>query len=1055
MTRIITKQVAQKMKKRIEILKKIMELEKKYALEEVDSETFERKMQIFEKQLRESEELSEKEFMEAVKNKEIPFSAERFMGKITIEDLLPTFNIPRTFYRHLKIRREVKELEKNIRDLKHNIHKLKLLIAEKKVNIEAASIKLETLEFDLRLAENRYGARQKYLKRNPSKGDLLRFTLENYHKFSFGHGITNEAELKEIATELRQEIELRKEYRKALAEMFATMKTSQIEISVSKRKNGLPDFKSLLEYQQMINEIKDYIHLLAVDIKNYSKCLSLLEEVLCIDEALELSDPADFGIETISADAEKATATPAELGPLIKTITDQKELTDPIGLFLIDTTDSSLTTPADAEESAQAIEPTDAFVIPKTPEAVYQPTIDLEVIGGMEDFSSPIEINATGSKINEATKQIIFQSFEGILEQLLEKDNGTTELNQPPATETAPTAKPMKVKRKVKITPLKNELEKKTPGEQKLSERAATTDRDKSLEMLTEEMVFEEDQQQQQVSLPPPPQELPPPPPPPEEQQKTLPPPPPEKDEERTITEVTAAQSQPLPPPPPEEESTEELSEEELVEKQIDKLTEELVVEEETKQLPPPPEKTAVEEPSAAGIIKPQKTTMISKRLMEAATEAWNLAGKAVFKTYEGTKRDFVGYIQEVVIFDKTRLGFMLVSESSADQTIIDKIFDQIKPLWITEDYLESAAKRKEYVIREVMEALRVPRDVALHTTKLQEFANFRNINYPIEVPTPPAELIGIVPVDKIRIKQGTIICQSNAVLPLKPYRTAPWGGKLIIEEQSPVGKDCYYSQGQKVGKIIAIVFHPLLGKLLLINTGVPDLSLVNYLVQRLEITEEKSEEKLWLLKYLIAKQLRIPEGEALQPKTLINYSLQRGFPILPHEILNSFRVFVSGGAIEKHTKRKIILKNATRIFHPGEIYPLACLRVREITGRHLGMSLGISLSDKPVLLISEKLSREIAVLFTNATVEKEVMDDISKSVMGTIGVDFKDSLCTHNILKSLIVGKKISSLQEYGKYLTLMNVSGIDLDDIQVVEKGTIFVKTKEEITQNIFETR
>ena len=65
------------MKDRIVILRKIMELEKKYALEEIDSETFERKMQIYEQQLRRTEELTDKEFMLAVQNKEIPPPCQR------------------------------------------------------------------------------------------------------------------------------------------------------------------------------------------------------------------------------------------------------------------------------------------------------------------------------------------------------------------------------------------------------------------------------------------------------------------------------------------------------------------------------------------------------------------------------------------------------------------------------------------------------------------------------------------------------------------------------------------------------------------------------------------------------------------------------------------------------------------------------------------------------------------------------------------------------------------------------------------------------------------
>ena len=123
------------------------------------------------------------------------------------------------------------------------------------------------------------------------------------------------------------------------------------------------------------------------------------------------------------------------------------------------------------------------------------------------------------------------------------------------------------------------------------------------------------------------------------------------------------------------------------------------------------------------------------------------------------------------------------------------------------------------------------------------------------------------------------------------------------------------------------------------------------------------------------------------------------------------------------------------------------------MSGRHMGTCLGISLSDHPVILVSERLSREIVLLFTDATIEKEVMNDISKSIMGTIGVEFKDSLCTHNILKSLIVGKRMQSLQEYGKCLTKMNIFGLLISDIQVVEKGTIFLTSEEQSTSNIFD--
>ncbi|MBN1328229.1 MAG: hypothetical protein JXA54_02035 [Candidatus Heimdallarchaeota archaeon] len=1017
------------MRNRIEILKDIMELEKQYALEEIDSEFFENRMLLLERQLHETTALTEDEFKQAVIAKEIPLSADRLVGKISIEDLLPTFNVPRTFYRHLKIKREIKELERNIMDLQHNIQKMKILFAEKKVNPDAAAVKIETLDFDLRLAENRFGARDKYLKRNPSKGDLLRFTLENYLKFSFGHGISNEEELLKISRELQQEIKLRCEYRKALAEMLATMKTSQLDISTSNRKNGLPDFKALLEFQQMINELKDYIDILYDEVKVYSNCISRLgKDTLEMDDSHELFiPPEEFGIDVEGEEKLSFNDKPVpknEMDTLLESLNTTK-LDDPIGLFLIDTTDSNISIEPFEQEEFEEINA--SFVIPEAPQPLYIPDLGVEIVGGMEDFNTQFEIKDSNGKMNEMTKQIIFKGFEGILEKLIDKEiNGTTSKTKP-------------LLPKAKITPLSNEI-KKIPQKE-------TTNH---LDNLTDELIISDENQMlnlpeeeiQQKPLPLPPSHLPPPPPPIEEDSPNIQLPILKKiDIENAILQTQKKDIQNL------ESLTDELVIEEnnLVSSEDAPPT--LVVAQ-TSQTPPPP--TQIE---SQDLLKPQKTNMVSDKLVEASTEAWKIAGKEIFNIIDDSKRDFLGYIQEVVVFEKNRLGFILVSEEIVDQTVIDKIFDQIKPLWVTEDLLESAEKRKDYVIREVMEALQIQRDIALHVSKLQEFANFRNINYPEDTASTPPEIIGIVPVDKIRLKLGSIICSPENIIRNAPYRTAPWDGELITEEKDILKKECFSNRGQYLGKILTTIKHPLLGKLFLVDMEVPNKSLIDYLVSRLDIIEQKYKERLWLVKYLIAKQLRIPEGEALKPKTLINYSLRRGFPILPNEILNSYRAFISGGAIEKIAKNRIVLKNSSRVFYPSEILPMDCLRVREMNGRHLGTCLGISLSENPVLLVSEKLSREIVILFTNATFEKDVMNDISQSVMGTIGVDFKDSLCTHNILKSLIIGKKIQTLEEYGKYLSKMNITGLDISNIQVVEKGTIYMKSLEKsLASNIF---
>ncbi len=1005
------------MRNRIDILKEIMEIEKKYALEEIDAEDFENRMQLLEKQLKNTSVLSEEELLRAIDSREIPLSANRLVGRISIEDLLPTFKVPRTFFRHLKIEREIKELDRNIYNLKHNLQKLKILQAEKKINIDTANIKIETLEFGLRLAQNRFGAREKYLKRNPSKAELLKFTLENYLKFSFGHGVTNETELKQLSSDLQKEIEIRKEYRKALAEILATVKTSQLEISTTKSRNGLPDFKQLLEIQQSVNELKVYIRILSNDIKEYCNCLSLLQDdILKIDYSHDLFIPEEFGIDiedenqTIEIQEKKK-----QIDPLLETLELEEQINDTISYFLIDTTDS-ITIPEEVPSTVSE-EPTDEFVIPDTPQPIYEPKLDLEIIG-MEDFSQPFSINGSTEKISILTEQIIFESYEGLLEKLIDP-----EVEKP---------QPKPVERKAEFSSLSSDL-KKTKGivesydeEFPESIEVPETPQESKLEVLTNDITVIEEID----ALPP-------------EELMDI-----ETTDDLVVTE-TSEEVFDIPPPPPDHTITPEITEESQ-EFGISTTETEIIPE----QIVTPAEiKPEIPDQEEKDLIKPQKTSMISPKLLEGATEAWKLSGKALFNLVEDAKREFLGYLQEVIVFDKNKLGFTLVSEASADQSIIDNIFDQIKPLWVTEDYLESAEKRKNYLISEVMDSLQVQKDVALHITRLQEFANFRNINYPTEEQIHSQEVLGIVPIDKIRIKRGSVICSPDNILAPQPYRTAPWDGKLITSERTPIGKECCLSQGIKVGKVIAIVKHPLMGKLLLIDTREPDTTLVNYLVNRLEIIEDKPKERLWLVKYLIAKQLRIPEGEALKPRTLINYSLNRGFPILPNEILNTFRVFVSGGSVDKIGKKSVILRNSSRVFYPSEIFPIECLRVRTTNGRHIGTCLGLSLSDNPVLLVSEKLSREVVVLFTNATVEKEVMSDISQSVMGSIGVELKDSLCTHNILKSLISGRKIQTIAEYGKFLSMMNVTGIDLSEIQVVEKGTIFVISPDAPRSNIFQ--
>ncbi|MHA1922186.1 MAG: hypothetical protein ACTSVP_03900 [Candidatus Heimdallarchaeota archaeon] len=1034
------------MKSRIKILKEIMEIEKQFALEDIDSEVFESKMQILEQQYKNAKILTEDELKKAIIAKEIPLSASKIIGSISIEDLLPNYNVPRTFYRHLKIQREIKELERNIGTLKHNIQKIKILTAEKRINQNSAQIKMETLEFDLRLAENRFGAREKYLKRNPTKGDLIKFTLENYLKFSYGHGVSNKAELKKLADELTEEVNLRKHYRDTLAELFATIKANQLEVRSKTDTNGMPDFKQLLGLQKSINELLDYIKLLTNDIREYSNCLSKIDNThLVIDESHELFCPEDFGIDILIEGETDETGKPTrEVDPLIETLAFDGASDSLDNFYLLDTENGSGTGDKDL---GMDVVPT--IIIPEVPFPTFDIDINLEVVG-MEDFQQPFDIDDSENKMNVLTEQIIFDSFEGLLSKLIDKDippPPPAPISQPTKTEvtltesaqpTQPVPPPVtQESKKVIFSSLSADIKEKvapSPDASISSEEIIET-----YSGDEEPIVGEINDLEEIPALEP--EEI--------DEIETVVIPKPTDIEPEVIDEmpsipdipqIESAEALPSlpPPPPPESKGTIQPTEIKAMTAETQKIeTQEPEIEEED-------------------LVRPEKSTMVSQELVTAATQAWQQSGKALFQLRDDGSREFLGYLQEVIVFSNKRLGFSLVSEATAGQFVIDKIFNQIKPLWVTEDLLESAEKRKLFVVQEVVDSLQVQRDVALHISKLQEFANFRNINYPTEEEASSSDIIGIVPLEKIRIKRGAVICKLEDILSPLPYRTAPWHKTTYDFEESPLGTTCIMNHGAKIGKVISIVKHPLMGMLLLVDTQEPDATLIDYLVQRLEIAEESQKERLWLVKYLISKQLGIPEGEALKPKTIINYSLNRGFPILPHEILNSYRIFVTFGAVEEISRKKTILKNSSRIFNPSEVIPLDCLRVRSKGGRHLGTCLGVSLGNNPVMLVSEKLSREVVALFSTATVEKEVMSDISQSVMGSIGTDLKDSLCSHNILKSLIASRKIQSLGEYGKYLSLMTVTGIDISRIQVVEKGTIFVESQETTqSTNIFTSK
>jgi hypothetical protein len=1043
------------MRSRITILKEIMAVEREFANESINSEEFEKQIHVLENELAKAPKPSHLEMRKAFEKREVPYTVHQLVSSFSVEKLVSQYeNISRSYFRRLKIKREALELQRTIYELKKSLQKIRVLKAENKINQKSAREKMNNLEYELRLAENRHGARKKYLKRNPIKGEILAFTLKNYIQFSFGYGIENEQELKEVIQGLQQEIKIRKKLHEIFVDILAKFKASQSDISSSKEQ-CLPDFRQMREIQRSINEVKSYLDIINKELSELENVLLLVnDEVESLDDESSFTSAVNFGIAINQANESKVNQSETEIisqsdeelsknefAAMLTELeileennsddyyllqsTDSKTPQEKDSLDLSNLTEEQLILPQRRGKEESAIQSKTSnqesqITIPQSSYPNFEPTINIE-IEGVEEIEHPFRIETKNEDyLTSKNEQIIYESFEGMLEQLIDNEKDEEE-----KIKTTKTKKP----RKVSFTSLSDDLKKVTKTAAKVAKeskdhptldneietlpakREITTIKEiepldpSELRSLEEQIIAS---QQSKTSV---------------------------KETKIMIEETKAAKSEAPKVPPisiPEETP--------IPEKEIPR---EPAEREEAKALPKKEEiitkeeKIVEKEPVKEKIDKP----MFPEQLFNASTEAWKHCGKSIFSLEEDGSRNFLGYLREVVIFQKNRIGYTIVEESKGNQEIFDEIFKQIKPIWVSEELSTDSNKRKQFVLEEIKAALNVETELASYLSRILEFINYRNIDFPEHLQTVKPEVLGIIPIGNIRIKGGAIYCHEEQILPNQKSHIGPWKGKY---DDMPVLKQlpCYTSYGEKLGVIIGTINHPVFGKLLLIDTQKPNNQLLSYFERRLDIQETNPKERLWLVKYLISKQLNLPEGEALKPTTLVNYSLQRGFPILPNEILNSFRILVSMGTIDEINTKKVTLRTASRIINPYEVFPFTCMHVKSVTGRHLGLCLGVSLSNNPAILISEQISRKIVSLFTDKKQEKEAMAEISQTVKGTLGVSLQESLCSHNILKTLIVSRKIQNLEDYSKYLSWMAVNGLSLSKIVRIEKGLIYIK-------------
>lgn len=437
---------------------------------------------------------------------------------------------------------------------------------------------------------------------------------------------------------------------------------------------------------------------------------------------------------------------------------------------------------------------------------------------------------------------------------------------------------------------------------------------------------------------------------------------------------------------------------------------------------------------------------------VEDTKTAWECVGKIV----QSTARDLIGICSRPLVREN-QLYLEIVKINEIQDEIVEEIYNLIKQS-LAISGITSPTKRRTIIADYISKTIGVEKTKALSPTVVGEFFRSMRISIPEGLDQVEITPIGFVPFSAIQeLNKKCLIIKDESIEP-----PIPEGQLAFVEERfSPsecIGSIIRDSMGRVKGQISEMLFHPILGQIMLISSKGPRSELLDRILSQTNQAKSKvltQEEKNWLAQFLVAKRLEIVEPEALNPENLISFCLVEGIPLLPNEIRISYLSWISAGFLQRRgTEFTIIGSDTTLRTFPEGLYEVEYKQVINRDANKLGYAIGFDHTKEEVKIVyASHFSENLISLICGSPVEREniknAFTEMKQVISERLNVPLDKGLMPSSVLRYLIKEKlksikKLTAIRPKFKTMKeLLKMNILALKDVEIKENEIILKET------------
>ena len=450
------------------------------------------------------------------------------------------------------------------------------------------------------------------------------------------------------------------------------------------------------------------------------------------------------------------------------------------------------------------------------------------------------------------------------------------------------------------------------------------------------------------------------------------------------------------------------------------------------------PEKPFFDEPKSKE--PPEKSEDISALLKNNdAIAAWDIVDKII----ADAQKRFIGFTGPPLLHQGS-ITIPILIENEPSHESLDRVFETMHPGSFESD----SEQRKEYLRSEISSFLKIPEYIALLPRYIRNYCAKKNIKCPLKPEEFKQKIKGIISFQKIKRENGTIIANENDINLLNTDQRKHLAKMKIvpfpiskIEEKTLTKKPLTSHLQKHLGTIIEILNHPNNGAILVYEAFYPDKKILDQTLKNLKKSIKNDyEEKLWYLRFSIAKKLNIGEGDALKPEILAKFCLLEQIPLPPHEVISGYLKWVFMGFISETMKDRVILKRNAFQKPIKHAYPVACKKVVDQEENPLGTAIGITIE-------KNENGEELVLQYSTKTLEETALEEFEEeektNILNTLKESTETALCPETIIKYAIEKGIITEKENYNQLLELLGTKTIPLKKIIKITNDKIYIQT------------